>query len=160
GGGAGSDRGRQVRSDADGVGRRSGRRGHGKLVLRLPMSTLPKTHLTPEQYLEIERQAEVKSEYFQGEMFAMAGVSFVHNRRVWKLIQQFGPQLENGPCQGTPSVMKVCVGTGLFTYPDVAVVCGEPQFLDQHGDVLLNPSLIIEVLSPSTEAYDRGMKLA
>jgi Uma2 family endonuclease len=114
------------------------------------------SYLTPEQYLEIERQAETKSEYFQAEMFAMAGASFVHNRLVWKLIQQLGPQLENGPCQGTPSGMKVRVGTGLFTYPDVAVVCGEPQFLDQHGDVLLNPTLIIEVLSPSTEAYDRG----
>jgi len=115
--------------------------------------------LTEEQYLEIERAAESKSEYFQGEMFAMGGAGAAHNRLVWNLIAELGPRLRSGPCQGYPSDMRVRVSaTGLYTYPDVVVVCGEPRFLDDRRDTLLNPSLIVEVLSPSTEAYDRGRK--
>jgi Uma2 family endonuclease len=123
------------------------------------MSRQPKTLLTAEQYLEIERAAESKSEFFGGEMFAMAGAGESHNRLVWNLIALLGPQLRSGPCQGYPSDMRVRVSpTGLYTYPDVAVVCGEAQFLDGRKDTLLNPGLIAEVLSPSTEAYDRGRK--
>jgi Uma2 family endonuclease len=123
------------------------------------MSTLPKTYLTPERYIEIERAAEYKSEYYQGEMFAMAGAKWNHNLIVAHLISQLDQQLRSRPCSVTPSDMRVRVSaTGLYTYPDVAVVCGEPQFLDGHRDTLLNPTLIIEVLSPSTEAYDRGLK--
>ena len=123
------------------------------------MSTQPKTLLTEEQYLEIERAAETKSEFFQGEMFAMAGAGAAHNRLAWNLIVQLGPRLGSGPCQGFPSDMRVRVpSSGLYTYPDVVVVCGEPQFLDGRRDTLLNPNLIVEVLSPSTEAHDRGRK--
>ncbi len=122
------------------------------------MSTQPKTRLTAEQYLEIERQAEFKSEFYDGEMFAMAGAREVHNRLVWNLIGQLGPQLRSDGRRGYPSDMRVRTAIGLFTYPDVAVVCGEPQFLDERRDTLLNPTLIIEVFSPSTEAYDRGRK--
>ena len=123
------------------------------------MSTQPKTFLTPEQYLAIEREAEYKSEYYQGEMFAMAGAGWVHNRLVANLIGGFYRQPQQSPCQACPSDMRVRVSaTGLYTYPDVVVVCGEPQFLDERRDTLLNPSLLIEVLSPSTEAYDRGKK--
>ena len=123
------------------------------------MSTLQKTFLTPEQYLEIERKAEFKSEYYQGEMFAMAGAGWAHNRIVWNLVAEFRQQLRDRPCLGTPSDMRVRVSpTGLYTYPDVTIVCGEPQFLDERRDTLLNPNLIVEVLSPSTEAYDRGRK--
>ena len=123
------------------------------------MSTQPKTFLTPEQYLEIEREAKYKSEYYQGEMFAMAGAGWVHNRLVANLIAGFTVNLRPRPCQVCPSDMRVRVrATGLYTYPDVVVVCGEPQFLDERRDTLLNPSLLIEVLSPSTEAYDRGRK--
>lgn len=121
------------------------------------MSTQPNTFLTPEEYLTIEREAERKSEYYQGEMFAMAGATWTHNRIVANLIMRVGAQLRS--CQICPSDMRVRVSeTGLFTYPDVLVVCGQPKFLDERQDTLLNPTLIIEVLSPSTEAYDRGRK--
>jgi Uma2 family endonuclease len=123
------------------------------------MSTEAKTFLTPEQYLEIERRAEYKSEYYQGEMFAMAGAKGNHNLIVGHLVAQLDQQLRSRPCSVTPSDMRVRVSaTGLYTYPDVIVVCGEPQFLDDQRDTLLNPTLIAEVLSPSTEAYDRGRK--
>jgi Uma2 family endonuclease len=123
------------------------------------MSTQPKTFLTPEQYLEIERKAGYKSEYFQGEMFAMAGAGDAHNLIVANLIGEFRQQLRARPCRVYPSEMRVRVSaTGLYTYPDVVVVCGDRQFLDDRRDTLLNPVLIVEVLSPSTEAYDRGRK--
>ncbi len=123
------------------------------------MATHSKTFLTPEQYLEIERKAEFKSEYYQGEMFAMGGARWTHNRLVANLIATLHQQLRSRACQTLPSDMRVRVcSTGLYTYPDVIVVCGEPQFLDETRDTLLNPSLIVEVLSPSTEAYDRGLK--
>src|ERR1017187_4222773 len=123
------------------------------------MATLPKTYLTPEQYLEIERKAEFKSEYFHGEMFAMSGAREGHNLIVWNLSAELHRQLRAKPCRAYMNDMRVLVNaTGLYTYPDVAAVCGEPQFLDENRDTLLNPSLIVEVLSPSTEAYDRGRK--
>lgn len=123
------------------------------------MSTLSKNLLTPEQYLDLERKAEFKSEYHQGEMFAMAGASEAHNLIVTNCVVALGQQLRSRPCRLYSSDMRVRVSaTGLYTYPDVVVVCGEPRFLDNHRDTLLNPTLIIEVLSRSTEAYDRGRK--
>ena len=123
------------------------------------MSTQPKTLLTPEQYLEIEREAEFKSEYYQGEMFAMAGAREAHNLIAANLLAALHQQLRPRPCRVYMSDMRVRVSaTGLYTYPDVTVVCGEPQFLDERRDTLLNPNLVVEVLSPSTEAYDRGRK--
>ena len=123
------------------------------------MSTLSKTFLTAEEYLEIERKAEYKSEYYQGEIFAMAGATEAHNLLVWNLIRELGQQLRSRPCHAYPSDMRVRVSpTGLYTYPDVVVVCGERQFLTEQKDTLLNPSLLVEVLSPSTEAYDLGRK--
>jgi Uma2 family endonuclease len=123
------------------------------------MSTQPKTYLTPEQYLEIERKAEFKSEYYQGEMFAMAGARWAHNLILLNLASELRQQLRSRPCAATSSDMRVRVsGTGLYTYPDVVVVCGEPRFLDDRRDTLLNPNLIVEILSESTEAYDRGRK--
>lgn len=119
----------------------------------------PKTFLTPEQYLEIERKAERKSEYYNGEMFAMAGAKEAHNLLVANLLRDLGQQFRSGPCRVYPSDMRVHVtATGLHTYPDVTAVCGEPRFLADQRDTLLNPGLIVEVLSPSTEAYDRGRK--
>jgi Uma2 family endonuclease len=123
------------------------------------MATYPKTFLTPEQYLEIDRKAEFKSEYYLGEMFAMGGAREAHNLIVWNLGAELHQQLRNRPCRAYLTDMRVRVNaTGLYTYPDAAVVCGEPQFLDEMRDTLLNPSLIVEVLSPSTELYDRGRK--
>jgi Uma2 family endonuclease len=123
------------------------------------VSSQPKTFLTPEQYLEIERKAEYKSEYFNGEMFAMAGAREAHNLVVTHLLSGLDQQFRARPCRAYPSDMRVRVGaSGSYTYPDVSAVCGDPQFLDDQTDTLLNPALLIEVLSPSTEAYDRGRK--
>ena len=123
------------------------------------MSIQPKRRLTPEEYLEIERQAEYKSEYFNGEMFAFAGASREHNTIVINLILKLAPQLRKRNCEIYSNDMRVKVNaTGLYTYPDVVVVCGKPQFEDDEQDILLNPIVIVEVLSPSTEGYDRGTK--
>ena len=123
------------------------------------MSTNPKTFLTPEQYLEIEREAEFKSEYFNGEMFAMAGAKEAHNLLTASVVGALYAQRRSGPCRIYTNDMRVRVSaTGLYTYPDVIVACGERHFLDDRRDTLLNPKLIVEVLSPTTEAYDRGRK--
>lgn len=123
------------------------------------MSTLPKSHLTPEEYLAIERAAETKSEYFDGRMFAMSGARWVHNRIAVHLASEFDRQLRGRPCGVGNSDQRVCVSpSGPYVYPDVAVVCGKPEFLDAELDTLINPTLIVEVLSPSTEKYDRGRK--
>jgi len=123
------------------------------------MSTVPKSLITPDEYLQRERRAEFKSEYYRGETFAMAGASAEHNLIVSNCIVNIGSQLKKRPCRVYPSDLRLKVqATGLFTYPDVTVVCGEPQFEYDRGDVLTNPVLIIEVLSDSTEAYDRGAK--
>lgn len=123
------------------------------------MSTQAKTYLTPEQYLEIERAAEFRSEYYQGEMFAMAGAVRLHNLLVSNATREVSEQLRKRPCEAYTADMRVFIpATGLYTYPDVVAVCGERQFQDSRQDTLLNPNLIIEVLSPTTEAYDRGRK--
>ena len=123
------------------------------------MSSQTKTLLTPAEYLAIERSAEYKSEYYAGEMFAMVGASREHNIIVTNLVRRMAEQLDARPCEMYPNDMRVRIpATGLYTYPDVVVVSDEPQFEDDHVDTLLNPVLIIEVLSPSTEAYDRGKK--
>src|ERR1017187_2440651 len=103
------------------------------------MATQPETYLTPEQYLEIERKAELKSEYYPGEMFAMSGAGWTHNRLVANLIGILHQQLRSRPCQTLRSDMRVRVtAPGLYTCPDVAAVWGEPQFLDENRDALLN----------------------
>ena len=123
------------------------------------MTTQPKNLLTSEEYLAIERKAEFKSEYFAGEMFAMAGASRQHNIIVSNIIRVLGNQLLERNCNVYPSDMRIrVIKIGKYTYPDVAVACGEEQFEDEHKDTLLNPAIIIEVLSDSTEAYDRGKK--
>lgn len=122
------------------------------------MSTQPNSFLTAEQYLEIERKAEFKSEYYQGEMFAMSGAREPHVLIVVNLAAVLAPALR-GRCRVFANDMRVLVSpTGLYTYPDIAVVCGKPEFADQEFDTLVNPALLIEVLSPSNEAYDRGKK--
>jgi Uma2 family endonuclease len=123
------------------------------------MSAQPKILLTPEEYLAIERRSEFKSEYFAGHVFALAGASKRHNLIVANLIRALGNQLLDRPCNVYPSDMRVKVRkTGAYMYPDVVVACGDEQFEDDQNDTLLNPVVIIEVLSESTEAYDRGRK--
>jgi len=125
------------------------------------MSSQAQKHYTPEEYLALERQAQCKSEYYAGEIFAMAGASRWHNLIVTNVLRELSLQLKGRPCTTYPSDMRVKVSpTGLYTYPDVTVVCGEAQFEDNQQDTLLNPTLIVEVFSESTEAYDRGGKFA
>ena len=115
--------------------------------------------LSPEQYLEIERQAEQRSEYWQGQMFAMSGATRSHNLIAVNTVRQAGNQLRGSSCELYAQDMRVLAAkTRLYAYPDIVFVCGPPQFLEDRQDTLLNPTLIIEVLSPSTEAYDRGRK--
>ena len=123
------------------------------------MSTMPTPRLTPEEYLEIERKAEFKSEYYDGEMFAMSGARRAHNLIAVNVSSGLHVQLRRRSCEVYPSDMRVRVSaTGLYTYPDVVVVCGKPQFAEYEMDNLVNPTVLVEVLSPSTEAYDRGRK--
>ena len=116
--------------------------------------------LTPEEYLAIEETALEKSEFFQGRMYAMSGASFAHNRLNARLITMFENGLSKSRCSTCGPDMRIYIpATGLFTYPDLVVVCGEPEFaLFQTGQTLANPVLIVEILSPSTEDYDRTVK--
>jgi Uma2 family endonuclease len=123
------------------------------------MSSQPTTRLTPEEYLARERVAETRSEYYQGEVYLMTGASRNHNLITINVVSALHSQLRGRPCELYASDMRVKVSrTGLYTYPDVVVVCGRPRFDDEHKDTLLNPNVLVEVLSPSTEAYDRGAK--
>jgi Uma2 family endonuclease len=118
-------------------------------------------YYTPDEYLALERKAEYKSEYINGQIYAMSGASREHNLIAFNLARELGTQLRGRQCEAYISDMRVKVSpTGIYTYPDVSAVCGEPIFDDVQRDTLTNPSVIIEVLSPSTEAYDRGLKFA
>ena len=115
--------------------------------------------LTPEEYLAFERASEVKHEYVAGEIFAMTGATRRHNLIAMNSGTQIRPQLRGRRCEIYPSDMRVKIeALGIYTYPDLSVVCGSPRFEERREDTLLNPLLLIEVLSPSTERYDRGMK--
>lgn len=123
------------------------------------MIALPRKKLTSQEYLAIERAADFKSEFFDGEMFAMAGTSKEHSRITVNLTIQFGNALKGRFCEPFSSDLRVKVSAnGLYTYPDLTIVCGPVDVEDEQADVLLNPTLIIEVLSPGTERYDRGKK--
>lgn len=126
------------------------------------MATEPKAHFTPEEYLAFERRSEFKSEYVGGEIVAMTGASWRHNLVAGNLFATLHSLLKkNRGCEMYANDMRVRVPVGdLYTYPDVVVTCGEPRFEDDEGDTLLNPVLIAEVLSKSTESYDRGAKFA
>jgi Uma2 family endonuclease len=123
------------------------------------MSTLTVTHVTPEEYLAAERLSETRSEYIDGGVYPMTGGSINHIRIVSNIDTQLNIQLSDRPCDVLPTEMKVRLqDSRKFFYPDICVVCGEPQFHDKRTDIILNPDLVIEVLSPSTEAFDRGEK--
>lgn len=123
------------------------------------MSSQPKTTYTPAEYLEIDRQSDFKNEYFNGEIFAMTGASRKHNLITANVTSSLNPQLKGRQCEVYASVMRVKVNSsGLYTYSDVVVVCDSPIFEDKEIDTLINPKVIIEVLSKSTEGYDRGDK--
>jgi Uma2 family endonuclease len=127
------------------------------------MTSQPKTYLTPEEYLAVERQNEYKSECLDGEMVAMVGASRRHNIIGVNITASLHRQLRGRPCEIYANDMRVRIASRreyAYTYPDVAVVCGEPQFEDDYLDTLLNPTVLIEVLSESTERYDRGKKFS
>ena len=122
-------------------------------------SVAVQTRLTPEQYLVLERKAAAKSEYLSGERIAMPGASREHNLITMNAANQFYNQLMDQACEVYASDMRVRIHQPTsYTYPDVVVVCDEPHFEDDEFDTLLNPTVIVEVLSPSTEAYDRNEK--
>ena len=115
--------------------------------------------LTENEYLARERQAKFRSEFYRGETFAMAGASREHNLIAANVARALGNQLISRTCEVYQSDMKIRISpTGLYTYPDVVVACGELQFADDKNDVLLNPTLVVEVLSESTAKYDLGRK--
>jgi Uma2 family endonuclease len=110
------------------------------------------------EYLRIERAADFHSEFYLGEMFAMAGDSPKHSRIKTNVLTQLNTQLKAKPCVSFDSDLRIRCRTGLYTYPDASVVCGELEFDDEPQDTVLNPTVIVEVLSKATEAYDRGKK--
>jgi len=117
------------------------------------------TLYSPEDYLTFEREATTRHEFIDGEIFAMAGESLSHSRVCMNLAREVGNVLKNKRCEPLSPNMKVRTSTAsLFSYPDLTIVCGEPQFHDRKKDVLVNPQVIFEVLSPSTEIYDRTTK--
>src|SRR5262249_11116874 len=131
--------------------------------------SLPQTQIryTEDQYLSMERESGERHEYLDGQIYAMAGESPEHGAICTNLTVAIGLQLRGTRCQAFTKDMKVRSGPlpqrrysqkGLYSYPDLVIVCGEPQFLDDHRDVLINPRLIIEVSSPSTEAFDYSEK--
>ena len=125
------------------------------------MSLRTQARISPEEYLAAERACEAKHEYLAGEIFAMGGASWEHNLIVTNLVRELSGQLKDRPCRVFASNMKIGVeAADLYAYPDVVIGCGEDRFADRHFDTLLNPTVVIEVLSPSTEAYDRSKKFA
>jgi Uma2 family endonuclease len=126
------------------------------------MSALPKRFFTPEEYLELECKAEYKSQYFAGEIFAMAGVHPAHDKITINIIGALHSRFRGRSCDVFTADMRVRAADDMYTYPDVTALCGEPMFATQGNKPpsLLNPRVIFEVLSPSTEAFDRGIKFA
>jgi Uma2 family endonuclease len=123
------------------------------------MSVIPEKRMSQKEYLEFERRSDEKHEYLDGQIFAMPGAKRNHNKIVANLSGLLWQNLKSKDCEFYPNDMRVFIPkTGLYTYPDLVVVCGDPQFLDAVPDTLLNPVLLIEVLSESTEGYDRGKK--
>lgn len=123
------------------------------------MSAIPKILISEETYLEEERKAFEKSEYYEGEVFAMAGATTNHNAIVGALVGELYGFLKTKSCKVYPGDLRVHnKANSLYTYPDVIITCEEEKYLDDEFDTLLNPTVLIEVLSHSTENYDRGTK--
>lgn len=129
-------------------------------MVAYPKSNKPSSpRLTPQEYLERERKAQTKSEYLDGVVVAMTGASKEHNRITVNIVSELHAQLKESSCEPFAADMRVRVPQeNRYYYPDIVVVCGEPQFEESALDTLLNPTLIVEVLSESTEAKDRGEK--
>ena len=122
------------------------------------MASVPRPEITPEEYLALDSAAEIRSEYYDGVMYAMSGASLPHNRINFNLARVLGNQLEGGPCEVFTNDLRVGSREGAFVYPDLVIVCGEPELRAGQFTTLLNPLIIIEVLSPSNQDWDRGGK--
>jgi len=123
------------------------------------MATQPSVYVSPQEYLALEKQAVYKSEYIAGTVVAMSGASREHSLIVTNIVTSLGQQLRGRPCEVYANNIRVKMPASiLYVYPDVVVVCGTPQFEDSDLDTLLNPTLVIEVLSQSTEFRDGGVK--
>ena len=129
----------------------------------------PESIYTEDEYLAIERASQERREYLDGQIYLMAGESLEHGDICMNLSRIVSTSLLGSPCRALSKDTKVRSGPipkipysaqGLYSFPDLVVVCGESQYLDEHRDVLVNPKVIIEVLSPTTEAFDRGEKFA
>lgn len=124
------------------------------------MTAQPRQNLTETEYLERERVSAIKHKYYAGEIFAMSEASEAHNLIASNVNASLYAQLRGRGCRIYPSDMRIkVVQTGLYTYPDISIVCGKSEFTDMaRRDTLINPTIIIEILSPPTERYDRGVK--
>ena len=122
------------------------------------MSANPLPILTAEAYLAMDRSAEWKSEFHDGEMFPMEAVSLRHSLIFDNLVGALRPRLKAIGCRGLPGPLRVRASVSKYVYPDYQIVCGKPQLTDEHADTLINPKVVIEILSPSTTGYDHGPK--
>ena len=124
-----------------------------------PAIDYSKQPISIEAYLEMENAATEKHEYYRGEVFAMSGAKVVHNKIATNILIALGNKLKGKSCQPFGSDLRIHIASNtLFTYPDIAIICGEIKTLNDDEMNVLNPSVIIEVLSPSTKNYDRGEK--
>jgi Uma2 family endonuclease len=122
------------------------------------VASSPITKVTAEEYLALDREAEFRSEFIDGEIIAMSGGSMRHARLAGSMFGQFYVALQGSECEAFNSDFRVRASSQIYVYPDVVVVCGRPVLADERQDILLNPRVIVEVLSPSTEHHDRGVK--
>ena len=123
--------------------------------------TNPAPYLSEDRYLALERTAEIRSEYYRGRMYAMSGGSYRHALVVRNLLIELTNQLVDRGCSATVNDVRLRFSPDrYYCYPDLIVVCGNILFADDHRDTILNPTIVIEVLSPSTERFDRGFKFA
>lgn len=123
------------------------------------MNAIPDNFVTLDEYFRLEETSEIKHEYFHGAIYDMTGASYTHTTLVQNIAGQLYIQLRGKSCHAHTNDLRVKIETTmLYTYPDILVICGKPQFADDRNDTITNPTLIIEVLSPSTEGYDRGKK--
>lgn len=113
---------------------------------------------SPEEYLAAERRSQQKHEYIDGELVAMAGASPEHTQMMFNISAELAPQLREKPCRGFTADLRVRTSRRHYCYPDIVIACEPPQYAPEDPHTLLNPTLIVEILTPSTEAYDRGLK--
>ncbi len=124
------------------------------------MSAHAHSRLTDEEYFALDSAAEIRSEFYDGVMYAMAGATPEHSLITANLTRELGQALRQKPCRVYVVDLRVRATRNAYTYPDIAVVCGEPRFAENNKNTLVNPTVLIEVLSPSTESHDRGLKFA